>query len=61
MNPWYRKPEEIRALAKNHWNYIEGILKVHGEDDDTLQKLRYHYIESMIHGYKHAIEDWELS
>lgn len=48
---------EIRKLAESHWKYVEGLLKIHKEHPDSIAKVKYHYIETFIHGYKHGVED----
>ena len=58
---WMKDDETVRKLAESHWEYIEKVLKAHNENDDTISKIRFHYIEAMVHGYKHAIEDWSLA
>jgi hypothetical protein len=37
-----------------HWKYIEQLLKVHGEVDETIVKIKFHYKSAMVHGYKHG-------
>jgi len=44
-------------LGEQHWNYIENLLKVHGEDESVIEKIKFHYIQAMKHGYKHGIND----
>lgn len=46
-------------LASDHWNYIEGILKAHDLDDKYIKTIEYHYKTAFIHGYKHAMEDFD--
>lgn len=42
-------------LGEAHWTYIEQLLKVHGEDEKTIEKIKFHYIQAMKHGYKHGL------
>jgi hypothetical protein len=49
-----------KALAEQHWSYIEKLLLTHGEDEDVVKKIKFHYITSFIHGYKHAITQGEM-
>jgi hypothetical protein len=53
--------KQIRELAYDHFDYISKVLETHGETPETIAKIRFHYIEAMVHGYKHALEDYELS
>ena len=46
-----------KELVDAHWNYIENLLRVHGEKEDVIKKIGFHYKTSGIHFYKHAIED----
>ena len=48
---------KARDLAEEHWKYVEGILNLYNEDKDTISKLKYHYIETFIHGMKHGFDD----
>jgi hypothetical protein len=52
--------KEVRELAEEHFSYIEKVLKAHNEDDDVISKIRFHYVEAMIHGFKHCVERIEL-
>ncbi len=36
--------DEVRKLAEEHWEWLESLL----------HKV---YVDAMIHGYKHAIDD----
>lgn len=48
---------KVEDLAQEHWDYIRDTLKVHGESDDVIEKIGWHYTTAFVHGYKHAIED----
>jgi hypothetical protein len=56
-------PEEIRKMALGHWEYTKGVIfacaKMFNQeiDEDSLELVKYLYIEALIHGYKHAIEE----
>jgi hypothetical protein len=54
----FRNEKAIKNLCEEHWNYIEKLLLVHGESPKELEKIKYHYITAMEHGYKHAMEDF---
>jgi len=45
------------ALGEKHWGYIEKLLKVHNEDEKVIEKIKFHYIQAMKHGYKHGVND----
>jgi len=49
--------ERAKTLAREHWSYIEKLLITHRVDTEIIQIIKFHYISSFIHGYKHAIED----
>ena len=44
-------------LANQHWSYVEDLLKVHGEKENVIEKLRFHYVTAFQHGYKHSKEE----
>lgn len=46
-------------LGETHWTYIEKLLRVHGEDERVIEKIKFHYIQAMKHGYKHGLADNE--
>lgn len=49
--------EWFREEAEKHFEYVKKLLKLHGESDLVIEKIHFHYVEAMIHGYKHALED----
>ena len=51
--------KEVTEMCEQHWNYVKGILLTHGENPDVIDKIGWHYIQAMIHGYKHAVQDIE--
>ena len=46
-------------LGEQHWDYIESLLRVHGEIEETIAKIKFHYIQAMKHGYKHGYRERE--
>lgn len=46
-------------LAEAHWSYVRDVLKAHVVDNKTINTVKFHYITSFIHGYKHGVEDAE--
>lgn len=44
-------------LGEKHWIYIEKLLKIHREDNIVIEKIKFHYIQAMKHGYKHGVND----
>ena len=48
------KMDEVKKLAQEHWNYVEELLHTHGESDDVIEKIGFHYKSAMIHGVKHG-------
>jgi len=49
--------ERAEKLAQEHWEYIEKLLKTHGEKEEIIRKIGFHYKTAFKHGYKHALED----
>lgn len=50
---------EAHKQAEAHWSYVKDVLKTHGEDDDVIDKIGFHYVSAMVHGHKHGVEgDW---
>ena len=48
---------DIKELAEKHWDeYVGPLLKVHGEDEETIKKCKFHYVTSAVHFTKHAME-----
>ena len=43
-------------LVEDHWGYVEQVLLAHGEAEDVVCKIGFHYKSAMEHGYKHGIE-----
>lgn len=50
------KLKESDELVNKHWSYVEQTLKMHGEDEDIIRIVGFHYKTAMLHGYKHGIE-----
>ncbi len=44
-------------LAKEHWEYISKVLKIHQTDKALISIIELHYTTAFIHGYKHGQED----
>lgn len=42
-------------LGIKHWGYIEKLLRTHGEDEKIIEKIKFHYVQAMKHGYKHGL------
>ena len=51
------KQQDEITLASAHWQYIESVLKQHGEEDSVIAKCGHHYKAAFLHGWKHAKED----
>jgi hypothetical protein len=49
--------DALKKLIDDHWNYIEEMLYIHGEESTTIDKIGYHYRTSFRHGFKHAMEE----
>lgn len=50
--------QRAKELAEAHWKYIESLLLTHGESLDVVNKIGFHYVSSMVHGYKHGYCDY---
>ena len=48
---------EPDKLAKEHWVYIEELLRTHREKQEVIEMISFHYQTAFIHGWKHAKED----
>jgi hypothetical protein len=53
--------DAFREEAEKHWEFILGLLGKftfdHLNDAQIMDVFEYVYVEAMIHGYKHGIED----
>lgn len=48
------KPQyNFRSQAEAHWTFIERLL----EQQVPIEKVKYLYVEAMVHGYKHAKQE----
>ena len=55
------KPQDTKKLAADHWEYNAKLID-HFDlsrltQEELINLFGYFYQQSMIHGYKHAIED----
>jgi hypothetical protein len=48
--------EEDMMLVDEHWNYIESLLRAHGESPDVIKKIQFHYKTAFMHGIRHERE-----
>ncbi len=48
-----KDPEQLAAA---HWQYVEGLLELHGLDAEVIEKIGWHYRAAMVHGFKHGME-----
>ena len=55
--PMEKEQKDEIILASAHWQYIESLLKIHGETDVIIAKCGHHYKTAFLHGWKHAKED----
>ncbi len=46
--------KSVEEMAEEHWKYVEKVLLTHGEDEDVIEKIKFHYISSFLHGVKHG-------
>jgi len=44
----------VGRLAEAHWEYVESVLRAHGEAEDVIAKCAHHYKTAFAHGWKHA-------
>jgi hypothetical protein len=49
--------KDFRAEAEAHWEFIEKLLDTCTTETVTKETLKFLYIEAMVHGYKHAIQE----
>ena len=51
--------EEIKKMAEEHWNWIDGLLKTLPPDTVlTVETVQYLYETATVHGYGHAVIDF---
>jgi len=53
MNNWQTVAEK---LAKEHWEYLAKVLRLHKVNEEEIHKIGFHYKTAFIHGMKHGIE-----
>ena len=51
-----RNRSSLERMVDAHWDYIESVLRIHGEDEDVIEKCGHHYRTAFLHGWKHADE-----
>ena len=64
-----KKLNEIDQMAEEHWEYVERViewtLKLKDASEEEIERTidfaRNIYIPAMVHGYKHALQDFQLS
>ena len=56
----YKKIGIKRAakLAKQHAKYIRDLLSAHGEEDEKIELIIFHYQSAFVHGWKHGVEHY---
>lgn len=48
----------FKEQAEEHWKYTEGIIRRCIElDNETLELMKYLYVQAMIHGHKHGVNE----
>lgn len=60
INSEANRMELFKEKAERHWEYTEGIIKrclTTDPEENTLELMKYLYIKSMLHGYKHGLEE----
>ncbi len=50
------EPMTAERQADLHWQYVGGVLRAHGINDDEISRARSHYRSAFIHGWKHGQE-----
>lgn len=46
----------VKELVDAHWKYVSSLLRTHGETEDMVTKIGFHYCSSFLHGFKHGVE-----
>jgi len=49
--------ETVEELASAHWKFIKDLLIAHGENEETINKIDFHYKSAFVHGYKHCQQE----
>jgi hypothetical protein len=63
MTEWTKEKVEVatekfREQAEKHWEFTKQLMKKTNPslDDYTINIMHFIYVETMIHGYKHAFD-----
>ena len=48
--------DDFSEKANAHWAYVKQVLELHGEQQETIEKIGFHYVTAMIHGFGHGYE-----
>lgn len=51
---------DFKERTRQHWEFIKGVLETACENPEVIDKIGFHYRTAMIHGYKHARQEYEL-
>ena len=46
----------MEKTVDDHWDYIEKFLIVHGESEEVIKRIKFHYTTAFRHGWKHGVE-----
>ena len=55
------KYKHAKELATQHWSYVKQVILNHNPNISVseLNRIEYHYITAMTHGWGHGWEDHE--
>lgn len=45
-----------KEIAENHWEYIEKVILLEHLGPVNLDRIKFHYITALIHGFCHGVE-----
>lgn len=47
---------DAKKLAEEHWKYVEELLRTHGQSEEMIKIVKFHYVSAMVHGVGHGYE-----
>ena len=57
----YEDPKGLDQLIVDHWNYVETVLLAHKVPMPDIDLAKFHYCAAFRHGYKHAVEEMNMT
>ncbi len=51
----------LAELANDHWEYVKEVLITHGESNEVIEKIGFHYRSAFVHGFKHGVDELDVA